>query len=122
MIEEDTKLNKGIIYLLQPAELIGTNRYKIGFSGRTDLRRCKKGYLSNSKCLCVMYCNEPYKLERKIKDEFKKKFKLVAGKEYFEGNETEMFNEFTHLHKLHIESYKHKNDSSLIQNTTITTL
>ena len=35
-----------------------------------------------------MYCNEPYKLERKIKDEFKKKFKLVAGKEYFEGNET----------------------------------
>jgi hypothetical protein len=38
-------MDKGIIYLIQPAELIGTNRYKIGMSNKLNLDRCKTGYL-----------------------------------------------------------------------------
>lgn len=32
-------MNKGIIYLIQPSELVGTNRYKIGCSTKTSLDR-----------------------------------------------------------------------------------
>ena len=34
----------GIIYLIQPKELIGTNRYKIGCSKKDDNSRLKNGY------------------------------------------------------------------------------
>lgn len=34
----------GIIYLIQPAELVGTNRYKIGCSKKDDLSRLTTGY------------------------------------------------------------------------------
>ena len=37
-----------------------------------------------------MECTEPFKIESLIKSVFNEKFKLIAGKEYFEGNETEM--------------------------------
>ncbi len=41
-----------------------------------------------------MECNKPSILEDIIKKEFNKKFKLIAGKEYFEGNKKEMLNTF----------------------------
>ena len=34
----------GIIYLIQSLELVGTNRYKIGRSSKTNLSRLNKGY------------------------------------------------------------------------------
>ncbi len=37
-------MNKGIIYLIQPCELVGTSRYKIGCSRNPNLDRCKNGY------------------------------------------------------------------------------
>lgn len=37
-------MSKGIIYFIQPAEIVGTNRYKIGCSKNPDLNRCNKGY------------------------------------------------------------------------------
>ena len=42
----------GIIYLLQPAELVGTDRFKFGCSTNNNLDRCKNGYKKGTvKCL-----------------------------------------------------------------------
>lgn len=90
-------MNKGIIYLIQPAELVGTERYKIGMSNNTNLDRCKHGYKNGSRYICIMECNEPLKLERNIKNNFNKKFKLIAGNEYYEGNEKDILNTFNNL-------------------------
>ena len=90
-------MNKGIIYLIQPCELIGTNRYKIGMSNNPDLERCKNGYLKGSRYICIMECNCPLEIEKNIKEEFSKKFKLIAGKEYFEGNERDMLESFINI-------------------------
>ena len=53
-------MNKGIIYLIQPVELVGTNRYKLGCSKNTNLERCKKGYKNGSRYLSIMECDEPF--------------------------------------------------------------
>jgi hypothetical protein len=58
---------KGIIYFIQPAELIGTDRFKIGCSGNPDLDRCKKGYKKGSRYISIMECNDPFELENKIR-------------------------------------------------------
>mgnify|MGYP006090550431 CR=1 FL=1 len=42
---------EGIIYLIQPAELVGTNRYKIGCSKKPNLDRVKKGYKKGTRYL-----------------------------------------------------------------------
>ncbi len=67
---------KGIIYLIQPSELVGTNRYKIGCSTKPSLERCNS-YKNGTRYLCVMECDEPYKLETIIKNEFNKYFKSI---------------------------------------------
>jgi hypothetical protein len=87
-------MSKGIIYFIQPAELVETDRYKIGCSKSPDLKRCKEGYRKGSRYICIMECNNPLVLEKKIKDEFNKLFKLVAGTEYFIGDETMMIQTF----------------------------
>ena len=97
-------MNKGIIYLIQPAELIGTNRYKIGMSNKPDLERCKNGYKKGSRYLCIMECNNPLEIEKNIKNEFTKKFKLIAGNEYFEGIENDIINIFLEI----VNNYKLK--------------
>ena len=90
---------KGIIYLLQPAELVGTNRYKIGCSGKADLSRVRS-YKTGTRYIHVMECDKPFHIESIIKIRFQQKFKLIAGQEYFEGDELEMkrvfFNIVTH--------------------------
>ena len=80
----------GTIYLIQPAELVGTNRFKIGCSNTNNLERCKKGYKKGSRFINIMECKEPFKIEKEIKKVFNDKFKLIAGKEYFEGNEEDI--------------------------------
>ena len=80
-------MNKGIIYLIQPCELVGTNRYKIGCSKQNNLDRCKKGYKIGSRYICIMECVNALLLEKNIKKFFNNKFKLIGGNEYFEGNE-----------------------------------
>ena len=90
-------MNTGIIYLIQPAELVGTNRYKIGMSNCPDLDRCKNGYLKGSRYICIMECDNPLEIEKNIKDEFSKKFKLIAGKEYYEGNEQDILFSFVNI-------------------------
>jgi len=90
-------MSKGIIYLIQPCELVGTNRYKIGCSKDTSLNRVQNGYKKGTRYLYIGECNEPLILERKIINEFNQKFKLIAGKEYFEGKEEEILNSFLNI-------------------------
>lgn len=55
--------NKGIIYFVQPAELVGTDRYKIGCSKKPKLDRCKNGYRNGTRYLSIMkYVNILYVL------------------------------------------------------------
>lgn len=87
----------GIIYLVQPAELIGTKRYKIGCSKKTTLDRVKNGYKKGTRYLHIAECNEPHKTEGKIKEIFNNKFTLIAGNEYYEGDELIMKQEFINV-------------------------
>jgi hypothetical protein len=103
-------MSLGIIYFIQPAELVGTNRYKIGCSKNPNLDRCKKGYKKNTRFICIMECNNPIELERKIKNEFNNKFKLFCGNEYFCGEEKNMLKEFMEI------AYSHKNSIKLLDN------
>jgi hypothetical protein len=90
-------MNRGIIYLIQPTELIGTHRYKIGCSENTELDRVKKGYKKGTRYILIMECNNPFVLEKQIKNIFNEKFKLIAGYEYFEGEEEIMKEDFFKL-------------------------
>ena len=98
-------MNKGIVYLIQPAELVGTNRYKFGCSSNPDLERCRNGYKKGSRYLCIMECIEPFILEKKIKIEFDNKFKLIAGNEYYKGNENKIVNIFMTTVNKHKNKY-----------------
>jgi hypothetical protein len=82
------------VYLLQPAELVGTDRYKVGRTCTKNLSRCTKSYKLGSRYLCIMECNDCVLLENKIKEKFNKLFSIVAGREYFQGDENIMIVEF----------------------------
>lgn len=86
----------GIIYLLQPCELVGTNRYKIGMSSKTDLSRIKS-YKNGSRYISIMECKNYLNVERIIKQEFDLKFKRIAGREFYEGDEQEMLDMFINI-------------------------
>ena len=96
----------GIIYLLQPSYLVGTDRYKIGQSTNANLERIKS-YSLGTKYFKVFKCIEFNEIENKLKREFKKlknenkenKFKLISGTEYFKGNIIEMIDEFMTITK-----------------------
>ena len=60
-------MSRGQIYLLQPAELVGTLRYKIGMSHNPSLDRCKNGYKTELRYLAIMECIDPLTLEKNIK-------------------------------------------------------
>lgn len=98
-------MERGIIYLVQPYEHVGTSVYKIGRSGNTSLDRCRNGYKKGSRYLCINECINPIILENKIKKEFNTSFKLVIGKEYFEGNEKNIKSLFRNLVEEHEEVY-----------------
>ena len=80
----------GILYLIQPAELVGTDRYKIGCSTKSTLDRVTTGYKKGTKILYVIECDNPFETEKILKKKFNKKFKLITGNEYFEGDKEEM--------------------------------
>jgi len=98
---------KGVIYLIQPCELIGTNRFKIGCSKDTSLNRVQNGYKKGTRYLYISECNNPLLLEKKIIDVFNEKFKLIAGREYFEGNEEEINKCFIDI----VKNYKDLNNN-----------
>lgn len=86
----------GIVYLIQPEELLQTNRYKIGCSAKNDLSRVCS-YKKNSRYLYIAECINPYTLESNIKSVFNNKYTLIAGKEYFEGDEKNIVNDFVKI-------------------------
>jgi len=75
----------GYVYLLQPSLAIGTNRYKIGCSTKNNTKRIKS-YGSNTILLLKYDTNNPEQVETELIKEFKSRFTLYQGKEYFEGN------------------------------------
>ncbi len=83
----------GIVYMVQPAELVGSNKFKIGCSSKNDLSRCK-AYKVGTRYIHIMECTDPLIVEKEIIRVFKLKFKLTCGREFFEGNETDMETEF----------------------------
>lgn len=84
----------GSVYLIQPVELLNTSIYKIGCSKKLTLERCSKGYKKYSKFICTLGYSNPIELEKILKKNFKQKFRLAFGKEYFEGNERELLLSF----------------------------
>ena len=85
-------MSNGIIYLIQPTELIGTKRYKIGRSCKNDLSRLKS-YGKGVRYILIRECINPIKFEAEIIKSFNEKFKNIARREYFEGNELEMIDD-----------------------------
>lgn len=79
--------SKGIIYLVQPAELVGSNKYKIGCSNKPSLHRFKNGYKKGTRYLYIGEVSNPMVLEKLIKDKFNTLFTRVAGYEFFECDE-----------------------------------
>jgi len=106
---------KGTIYLIQPAELVGTKRYKIGCSAKNDLDRCKKGYKKGTRFMDIRECDYPFVLEQEVKNVFNSKFILIAGKEYFEGNEADIKKEFNDV----VSKFTLKNENDLSVKETI---
>jgi hypothetical protein len=107
-----------VIYLVQPEKYLNTNIYKIGMSHRSNDDRTKS-YGTNANVLFIMQCNRPFNLENQIKLVFMEKFKLHSGKEYFEGNETEILNTFIALCVEY--RVKHCIGKDVINNLTIDT-
>lgn len=79
----------GILYFIQPAELVGTNRFKVGCSAQNDLSRLKS-YKKGTRMIMILQCEDPFQLEQKVLVEFKNQFHKIAGNEYFEGDESIM--------------------------------
>jgi ankyrin repeat protein len=101
----------GILYLIQPAELVGTDRYKIGCSDKNDLSRLNS-YKKNTKRLCIIKCTLPFIFEKILKIIFNLKFKKIAGHEYFRGNEKIMLFYFTKISN-YIETNNYNDDNNL---------
>ena len=98
--EYGSNRKNGIVYLVQPEELIDTNRYKIGCSSKTSIERLKT-YKKGMNCILVAKCIEPFIVEKEIIKEFNNLFTVVAGKEYYEGNEPEMIAKFLEVYLKH---------------------
>lgn len=78
------------VYLIQPAELVGTNRYKIGMSRVNNLSRLQS-YKVGTRYIFVCECADALVAERKLVKQFYSKYKRIAGNEYFEvSDEREM--------------------------------
>ena len=104
---------QGIIYLVQPAQLLNTNRYKIGMSNKNNLDRVKKAYLTGTKWISINEVNNPSNVEKNIIQIFKEKFTLCAGREYFEGDIKDILQEYIEI------LLKHMLDKSSISDTKI---
>lgn len=91
--KKDDITNVGLVYLIQPEELLGTNRYKVGCSTKPNISRLKS-YKQYSHLLCAYKCTNPFETETRLKAVFAANFSLVAGNEYFQGNEHDLTQAF----------------------------
>lgn len=87
--------NKSGVYLVQPAILTETNRYKFGMSNKNVDNRIKS-YGANTIVLHKYYCNNPRKIENILKLYFKNH--IYANDEYIKyDNEEELVSNFKKL-------------------------
>jgi hypothetical protein len=98
--------DKGLLYLIQPAELVGTQRYKIGYSKNNDITKFRKDYKKGSRFLDIYEYERAPLLVSEIRNNFNNKFKLVAGRTYYEGNETDIKKNFNAI----ISNYNNANN------------
>jgi len=98
--------DKGLLYLIQPAELVGTQRYKIGYSKNNDITKFRKDYKKGSRFLDIYEYERAPLLVSEIRNNFNNKFKLVAGRTYYEGNETDIKKNFNAI----ISNYSNANN------------
>ena len=75
----------GFIYLVQPCELLGTNRFKIGCSDKVGLDRLFS-YKIGTRYICFFEVDHPFDAESELKLKYSA-FNNIAGREYFEGDE-----------------------------------
>ena len=79
----------GFVYLVQPVFLKGTQRFKIGCSKTKTLGRLKN-YLNDLRYICIFSVDSRFVVEKQIRDAFDLKFNVCAGREWYEGDETEI--------------------------------
>jgi len=96
-------MSNGIVYFIQPGELIETDVYKVGYSSKLDLRRVLS-YKKNTNYLSIIQCNDALKCEEEIKKKFKENFILHAGNEFFKGNKKDMLFMFNKIVNKHIKN------------------
>jgi len=69
-------MTKGIIYLIQPPDLLDTNQYKIGCLRNHDIH-----ILEGSRIICMIECDNQYKVKYYIKEDLTNKFNgdIITG-------------------------------------------
>lgn len=107
-------MSYGLVYLIQPKELIGTNRYKLGCSNNETNSRVTQGYHSGSIIFRILRCVNPLELEKKLIALFNTCFCVVAGKEYFEGSIEIMELEFDRLFREHQVLYHYERSNKML--------
>ena len=79
----------GMVYLLQPADDLGSNCFKIGMSKSNTTKRINQ-YGSKSQIICTRECSNPRDVEKTLIKKFNKLFQLYKGREYFTGDKLKM--------------------------------
>lgn len=81
----------GLVYLVQPSELKGTDRYKIGCSHNDGVGRITSGYNLTTVTFLVENVDNPFEVEKRLVHAFVQRFHQLPGsREYFSGNIIDM--------------------------------
>ena len=106
--------NEGIIYLLQPKELIMSYGYKIGYTFSEDFRRFNN-YNSGAKLIYAIRCKNVTELENKLKQILPTKFTLLSGREYFTCINDDLSDMFFDITTEHNKNIKLNTEKSLLK-------
>ena len=88
---------EGVVYLIQPADLVGTDLYEIGCSENKFLEGYKKCYKQGTRFISKCECNDPFAVKDVVRTYFITKFNLLEDKDYFEGNEADIIKAFNDI-------------------------
>ncbi len=72
----------GYVYFVQPYDMVGTDRYKVGMSALDNLSRAKS-YGSGTRYLCILDCPDAALVERELLAVFHQTYFCFRGNEYF---------------------------------------
>ncbi len=111
-------MDTGFIYLLQPFELINTNKYILTTSNYCIIGKFKQ-YKNGVRCLFAYECNNYNNILLNIKKKFIEIFKFIDNK-YFEGDELDMIKIFinyimNYLNNININEYKINNQYMVVK-------